>query len=139
MFEIILRGKAFCVALMKNGHQGNRQASSFAGRTIDKAFTVHMLIDEKTELKCLEKSSDASTLSVQETPLRFTVDGRLFTFLFLRTKSQKDLGFEMKDDSAFLTNCWCWTRNSRLNFARRGRHDPCRNVATHGIYIADAP
>jgi len=64
-----------------------------------------MLVDEKTELKCLEKNSDASTLSVQETPLRFTVDGRLFPFLFLRTKFQKDLEFEMKDDSAFLTNC----------------------------------
>jgi len=31
----------------------------------------------------------------------FTVDGRLFPFLFFRTKSQKDFGFEMKDDSAF--------------------------------------
>lgn len=45
-------------------------------------------------------------VGARDTSLRFTVDGRLFPFLFLRTKSQKDLGFEMKDDSVFLINCW---------------------------------
>jgi len=64
-------------------------------------FPAHILTDKKTELKYLEKSSDAPILLVLKIPLRCTVNRRLLPFLFLFAKSQKDLRFEMKDNSAF--------------------------------------
>lgn len=66
-----------------------RAGHKILNRPLTKVFLVQMLVDKKTELKCLVKSSDAPTLLILKTPLRLTVDGRLLPLLFLPTKSKK--------------------------------------------------